>query len=326
MQTDIELKQGIVIAVYPNLVSVLTDEKIFSCQRPLPKRVAADRKNKTHSTDAIASIENSTDLVVGDGVLFSDTMIQKRLPRRSLFSRRGVASHAGGRVEEQKIAANVDQVIAILAAENPAPKWNLLDRYLAAAEIAEIPALICMTKMDLMDLHSANWHAMQAELAIYRRLGYPIVLTSTLEQTGLLALKESMQGKNSLLIGKSGVGKSSLINALVPTAERSTGAVGKESGKGRHTTSSIWMQLMDRNTTLIDTPGSREFGLWFGEEDCLDWCFREIRAYIGTCRFGMDCRHDEEPGCAVRQAVMQGEINPRRYQSYLHLMDEEGLR
>jgi ribosome biogenesis GTPase len=326
MQTNKALNQGIVIAVYPNLVSVLTDEKIISCQRPISKRVARDRKNKRPSAVSLESIENSADLVVGDEVLFSDAMIHKTLPRRSLFSRRGVASHAGGRVDEQKIAANVDQVIAILAAENPAPKWNLLDRYLAAAEIAEIPALICITKMDLMDMHSANWHEMQAELAVYRRLGYTIVQTSTHDHTGLPELKENMQGKNSLLIGKSGVGKSSLINALAPTAERATGAVGKESGKGRHTTSSIWMQVMDRNTTLIDTPGSREFGLWFGVEDCLDWCFREIRPIIGTCRFGLDCRHDEEPGCAVRQAVMQGEISPRRYQSYLHLMDEEGLR
>jgi ribosome biogenesis GTPase len=326
MQTNKALKQGIVIAVYPNLVSVLTNEKIISCQRPLLKRMAVDRKKKATSSDLMASIDNSADLVVGDEVLFSAAMIHKTLPRRSLFSRRGVASHAGGRVDEQKIAANVDQVIAILAAGNPAPKWNLLDRYLAAAEIAEIPALICITKMDLMDLHSANWHEMQVELAVYHRLGYPIVLTSTLEQTGLLELKESMKGKSSLLIGKSGVGKSSLINTLVPTAERSTGAVGKESGKGRHTTSSIWMQVMDRNTTLIDTPGSREFGLWFGDENCLDWCFREMRPFIGTCRFGLDCRHDEEPGCAVRNAVMKGEISPRRYQSYLHLMDEEGLR
>ncbi len=326
MQTDIELQQGIVIAVYPNLVSVLTNEKIIPCQRPLPKRAAAERKNKKASANSIGLDENFSDLVVGDVVLFSGSIIHKIMPRRNLFSRRGVASHAGGRVDEQKIAANIDQVIAILAAENPAPKWNLLDRYLAAAEIAEIPALICITKMDLMDLHSASWHEMQAELAVYHRLGYPIVLTSTLEQTGLLELKENMQGKKSLLIGKSGVGKSSLINALVPTAERSTAAVGKESGKGKHTTSSVWMQVMDRNTTLIDTPGSREFGLWFGEEDCLDWCFTEIRPFIGTCRFGLNCRHDEEPGCAVRLAVMQGEFSPRRYQSYLHLMDEEGLR
>lgn len=325
MQTDIELKQGIVIAVYPNLVSVLTEEKIIPCKRPYSKRVAMDRKNKKSSAASQEPTENLTDLVVGDEVMFSDAMIHKTLPQRSLFSRRGVPSHAGGRVDEQKIAANVDQVIAILGAENPAPKWNLLDRYLAAAEIAEIPALICITKMDLMDLHSANWHEMQAELAVYHRLGYPIVLTSTHDQTGLPELKENMQGKSSLLIGKSGVGKSSLINALVPTADRSTGAVGKEGGKGRHTTSSVWMQVMNQHTTLIDTPGSREFGLWFGDEDCLDWCFREIRPIIGSCRFGMDCRHDEEPGCAVRQAVMQGEISPRRYQSYLHLMDEEGL-
>jgi ribosome biogenesis GTPase len=305
MTTNNHTGQGIVLAVHPNLVSILIENEIVTIPRPLGQKK-----------------QNCAEILVGDRVQIHHGSIALILPRCNHFSRRAAAARPGGRCGEQKIAANVDQVIAVLAAQNPAPKWNLLDRYLSAAEAADLPALICITKVDLLKEQDPFRVEMQAELAVYQRMGYPIVLTSTQTAAGLADLQAALTEKTSLLIGKSGVGKSSLMNALYPQAARAVGEVGSHSGKGRHTTSAAWMQVVGENTALIDTPGTREFGLWFGEED-LGYTFRDLREQLGACRFGLDCRHDEEPGCAVRQAVMAGEIHPRRYQSYLRLLDEE---
>ncbi|MBI9050576.1 MAG: ribosome small subunit-dependent GTPase A [Anaerolineaceae bacterium] len=308
MKKHLNVNTGTVIAVYQNQVSVQFDDQVFNCQ--LVGGATRKKQNKGRTW---------TEILVGDQVEFAHGVIQRVLPRQNHFSRR----KAGPKAVEQKIAANIDQIIAVLSVQNPAPKWNLLDRYLTAAEIAEIPVLICMTKMDLEPTGEGQQKDLEDALAVYQDLGYAVQFTSTQHESGLEALRKDLQGKTSLMIGKSGVGKSSLMNALFPQVARSVGVVGNESGKGKHTTSSAWMHCVDSDTRLIDTSGTREFGLWLGEAEDLQYCFIEMQSFIGKCRFGLSCWHDEEPDCAVRQAVIQGEIDPRRYQSYLKLLDEE---
>jgi ribosome biogenesis GTPase len=196
----------------------------------------------------------------------------------------------------------------------------LLDRYLAAAESLELSALICITKLDLIPDADDE---LATTLDEYRRIGYPVVLTSSFTGEGLDELRKALRGRLSVLVGKSGVGKTALLNALEPGLGLRVGAVGTgQVGKGRHTTTQVEMVPLGIGGNLVDTPGTREFGLWDVAEDDLALFFPEMRPYVGQCRFGLDCQHDEEPGCAIRKAVMAGKIGPRRYQSYMQLKQE----
>jgi ribosome biogenesis GTPase len=221
---------------------------------------------------------------------------------------------------EQVIAANVDQVIPVFAAANPPPSWHLLDRTLVSAESASIPALVCITKTDLLE-PGPQREELQAVVADYRRIGYPVLLTSAANGDGLDEFKAALRGRLSVLIGKSGVGKSSLLNALEPGLGLRTQGLSRAGDKGRHTTSHLEMFPLDCGGAIIDTPGIREFGLWDVDEDDLALFFPEMRPLVGACKFGLDCRHDEEPGCAIRKAVNAGQISPYRYRSYLKLKD-----
>ena len=276
-------------------------------------------------------------VVVGDRVRLAGGQIVEVLPRRNQLARRGVASRPGAHSREQVIAANVDQVAPVLAAARPAPKWNLLDRYLAVAGALELPALIVLTKMDLAPAPGGAEAELGAALDEYRRLGYRVVETSAVAGApsggGLDALRAALGGRVTLLLGKSGVGKTSLLNALEPGLGLRVAGVSAATGKGRHTTTQVALfPLAGRPSDsaggageaggVIDTPGTREFGLWDVNADELALFFPEMRPLVGQCKFGLDCRHDEEPGCAIRQAVLGGEISPRRYQSYMRLRAE----
>lgn len=257
----------------------------------------------------------SETVLVGDVVTFTPQggLIHEVLPRRNTLTRRA----AGPTLAEQGIAANVDQLVPVFSAANPKPHWNLLDRYLAAAEAQGISALVCITKLDLQP---------PADLAevvsIYRQVGYPVIQVSAQTGAGLDELRSALAGRFSVLIGKSGVGKTSLLNALQPGLGQRVGAVSQMTGKGRHTTTHLEMFPLEGGGWLLDTPGMREFGLWDVEPDELAGCFPEMRPYLSRCRFGSSCRHAEEPGCAVRRAVMDGAIHPRRYKSYMRLQEE----
>ena len=221
------------------------------------------------------------------------------------------------------IAANIDQIVAVMSLSQPGPRWNLLDRYLATAEALEIKALICLNKADTaQDERSELDESTLNEIETYRRVGYRVLLTSASTGQGLPELKQALDGQVSVLLGKSGAGKSSLLNALLPSLNLRVGAVNRATGKGRHTTSGAEMHACGRGGWLVDTAGTREFGLWDVDSDNLAWFFPEMRPWLGQCRYGMDCRHDEEPGCAVRQAVMDGHISPRRYFSMMKLKAE----
>jgi ribosome biogenesis GTPase len=269
-------------------------------------------------------------IAVGDEVEFGVTrentgLIVAVAPRRSQLSRRSTASHRGAYAGEQVIAANLDQVIPVFAAADPAPHWNLLDRYLAAAGSQDLPAIVCITKLDLArDAGDGLDREIQSVAADYRRIGYPVHQVSACTGEGMDELREAMRGRFSVLVGKSGVGKTSLLNALLPGLGLRVKDVSRATGKGRHATTVPERFELDGGGAVLDTPGVREFGLWEIPPDELAELFPEIRPWIGRCRFGLDCRHDEEPGCAVRRAVMSGEISPRRYHSYLRLREEGG--
>jgi ribosome biogenesis GTPase len=224
---------------------------------------------------------------------------------------------------EQVIVANLDQVAPVFAAADPAPKWNLLDRYLVVAESLGLPALVCITKLDLvLDAQGRLDPELEEVVADYRRIGYPVVLASAVTGAGLDELREALRGRLSVFLGKSGVGKTSLLNALQPGLGLRVREVSQVTGKGRHTTTHLEMFPLEIGGSIVDTPGVREFGLWEVDGAEMAHFFPEMRPFLGRCRFGMGCAHDDEPGCAVRRAVMEGQISPRRYQSYLRLRSD----
>jgi ribosome biogenesis GTPase len=309
------------------LSSLLHKQLIYSTADPtsMPKRVQEVRE-----------IEHVDPVAIGDRVRYVDAgdtrgmipfastnskgasgMIIEILPRDSKLSR--PATVPGQRVFEQVIVSNADLVLPVFSVANPTPKWGLLDRYLVSAEAAELPSLIVINKLDLA------WKNpdFNEEIEIYRRIGYPVILVSAVTSEGIEELKQQLQGKLSVLVGKSGVGKTSLLNAIQPELGLRVRAVSNgEVGKGRHTTTHLEMFPLDFGGALVDTPGSREFGLWDVAGDELAYLFPEMADYVGRCRFGLNCRHDQEPGCAIRKGVMAGAISPYRYQSYLRLREE----
>jgi ribosome biogenesis GTPase len=275
-----------------------------------------------HKVQAVQELDHADPIAIGDQVRFLDAgqgrgIITEILPRRSRLSR--PLPVPGQRVFEQVIVSNADQVLTVFAAASPTPKWGLLDRYLVTAESAGLPSRIIITKMDLA--HKNN--SLERDLEVYRRIGYPIHLVCSETGEGLDELKHVLIGRMSVLIGKSGVGKTSLMNALQPGLGLCVKAVSTgDVGKGRHTTSHLQMFELDFGGTLVDTPGMREFGLWNIAGDDLASLFPEMAEYIGQCKFGLSCEHHHEPGCAIRKAVVVEQVSPYRYQSYLRLRDE----
>src|SRR5215207_4215066 len=282
----------------------------------------ADPTSLRHTVQEVREIDHVDPVAIGDRVRFVEAgggrgMIVEVLPRDSKLSRPAPVS--GQRVFEQVIVSNGDLVLPVFSVANPAPKWGLLDRYLVSAEAADLPAFIVINKIDLARRNPG----FTEEIEVYRRIGYPVLLVSAATGEGIEALKGVLQGKLSVLVGKSVVGKTSLLNALQPGLGQRVKAVSSgELGKGRHTTTHLEMFNLDFGGALVDTPGIREFGLWNIAAEELAYLFPEMADYVGRCKFGLSCRHDQEPGCAIRKAVMAEAISPYRYQSYMNLRSE----
>lgn len=323
-------EQGVVFKKISGKYSVHAAGRIIPCElssrlRKQGELPVAGRNSKSKNAPDDRRPARIDPVAVGDEVRFIEAqggrgLIVEVLPRRNKLARRTAVPMPDAHPFEQVIVANVGQVVPVFSAANPSPKWNMLDRYLVAAESARLAVLICITKVDLArsegdGIDQGLWEA----LGDYRKAGYPVLLTSAVSGDGLPELKQALQGQTSVLVGKSGVGKTSLLNALQPGLGLRVNEVSKVSGRGKHTTTHMEMFPLESGGALVDTPGVREFGLWDIQEDDLASFFPEMRPFVGSCKFGLDCQHDEEPGCAVRRAVMGGHISPRRYQSYLRL-------
>jgi ribosome biogenesis GTPase len=218
------------------------------------------------------------------------------------------------------VASNLDQSLLVATLREPRTSQGFIDRFLVASEAYHIPAVIVFNKADIYREKDIERFAEWEE--VYRSAGYRVLLTSTLTGLGMQELRDVLKGKTTLMSGHSGVGKSTLINMLIPDLALRTKEVSGWSGKGMHTTTFAEMHDLPFGGSVIDTPGMREFGLVDIDERELSHYFPEMRALMSGCQFN-DCRHVNEPGCAVKMAVEGGDMSVDRYASYLVIL--EGL-
>ena len=254
-------------------------------------------------------------LVTGDRVVWRAGnqgigVIVAQLPRSSELCRpdmRGVL---------KPVAANVDQIVIVFA-PLPEPHANLIDRYLIAADHAGIRPLLLLNKADLID--EGNSAKLDALLGVYRALGYPLLEVSAHNGLAMDSLRTLLDDHVSVFVGQSGVGKSSLVNSLLPGVDTRVGPLSEQTGKGTHTTTTARLFHFPGGGELIDSPGIREFSLGHVTRADVEDGFIEFRELIGRCRF-RDCQHDREPGCALLQALESGSIHPQRLASYRHIL------
>lgn len=257
-------------------------------------------------------------VVVGDVVdvepAGSGWVVERVHPRRTALMRR-----APGKAPRAKtIVANVDQVVVVFAAAHPSPHLRMLDRFLVICESSGLEPLIVVNKTDLVGIDAAR-----DMFAPYERAGYPVLFTAARERRGVDALRDAICGRVSALTGPSGVGKSSLLNAVQPGLGLRVAAVSEAVDKGRHTTVTAQLIPLECGGYVADTPGLREVGLWEVDPEELDGYFPEFGPYLGACRYRNSCTHTHEPGCAVRAAVEEGEVSAARYDSYQRMVRGE---
>lgn len=272
-------------------------------------------KQQVHQCVARTSCQS---LVAGDKVVWRSGssltgVVESRIERSSLLER---PDNFG---KLKPVAANIDQMLIVIAAQ-PEPQPNLIDRYLVAAHLSGIAPIIVVNKADL--INDTNRASLDSMLTIFTDLGYQVVrITSSRHQTPELAnLPELIKNRTSIVVGQSGVGKSSLINTILPAAQLRIGELSSNTGEGTHTTTMAKLFHLPDGGQLIDSPGIRDFALWHIDEQELQQGFREINAITGECRF-RNCQHENEPGCAVHIAANEGRIHAKRFNSFLRIRD-----
>nr|WP_237668426.1 small ribosomal subunit biogenesis GTPase RsgA [Vibrio sp. V38_P2S17PM301] len=215
------------------------------------------------------------------------------------------------------VAANVDQMV-IVSSVLPELSLNIIDRYLVVSETLNIVPLLVLNKIDLLD---EEQHTLYREwMSEYQRIGYRVVLVSKESGEGITELEDQLRDRVNIFVGQSGVGKSSLVNALMPGLDVEEGEVSQNSGLGQHTTTAARLYHFPSGGDLIDSPGVREFGLWHLEADEVTEAFVEFRPYLGGCKF-RDCKHLDDPGCLLREAVENGEISEVRFDNYHRILE-----
>ncbi|HEC21483.1 MAG TPA: ribosome small subunit-dependent GTPase A [Chloroflexi bacterium] len=309
-ERDETLLTGLVVKAQSGFFTVQTGQGRIVC------RVRGRLLRKNLRTDPVAIGDRVKISIQPDG----SGMIEEVAERERAFTRQKPPPE-GRRADrlpdrEEVIIANPDQVVFVFACAEPAPRFRMLDRFLVIAEKAQIPAIICANKIDLVRRREAK-----EMFDLYDAIGYPVIYTSATKKIGIKQLREALTGKISALTGPSGVGKSSLLNAMQPGLGLAVKAVSQATAKGRHTTVAPELFPLEGGGYVADTPGIRAIGLYNIEPSELDGYFPDIRPYVGQCRFN-DCRHENEPGCAVRAAVERGDIWWERYESYLRLREE----
>lgn len=261
--------------------------------------------------------QNLGNIVCGDQVIWQDSacgegVIVALEPRRSLLQKPGF----GGKLKP--MAANIDQII-IVSSVRPEPNNYLIDRYLIAAESLPATPIILLNKIDLLD--NDNRGAIDELQQLYGSIGYQVIQASKTLDHGFDQLDEILKNHVSILVGLSGVGKSSLIQHLLPQQDIRIGELSQASGEGTHTTTNSTLYKLPHGGTLIDSPGVRNFGLWHMSENDMLNGFIEMRAFVGMCKFS-NCKHESEPDCAIREALEEGKISAQRFANYRKMREE----
>ena len=293
---DNSLINGKIVKSTRNKYTVAISDGLVECT--IRGRVAGLNKNAIKVGDD-AKITRVSD---------EEGVIEKILPRKSKLSR--IVSY-----KEQIIAVNIDQIVIIMSTRQPDFKSGLLDRYLIIAEQNKLHASICINKIDLASKAEFNKYQ-----KYYDKLGYSFIFTSVNENLGIKYFKEALRNKVSVLVGHSGVGKSSLINSIEPELALKIGEISDYTQKGQHTTTHVELFPLSFSGYIIDTPGVRELGLWDLYKDDLPQYFIEFADYAEHCKF-KNCKHLKEPDCAVKAAVNAGKIFPERYSNYLNIYE-----
>jgi ribosome biogenesis GTPase len=298
-------RRGRVLSVH-GLTSLVQDDEngeLFKCTtRRLLKTLNTDQRHV---------------VAAGDRVLFrpaadNEGMLERIEPRVGLLSRlvRG---------RQQILVANIDRMIIVGSAAEPYLKPNLIDRFLISAEKGRIRPVVCINKIDLVDAQE-----FEPMVGVYSRMGYEVLLVSAVTGLGIDRLRRVLAGRASVIVGQSGVGKSSLLNAVDPQLKLRTATVSAESQKGRHTTTTARLLPLAGRGYVVDTPGIRQFHLWDVIPEEVAGYFRDLRPYVSRCKFP-NCTHTHETDCAVKDAVADGRYDARRYESYCRLFEgDEG--
>jgi ribosome biogenesis GTPase len=298
-----ELKTGIVIQARSGRHRVQDGQELVTCY------IRGKLKKEKLYTDLIAT---------GDYVRWRPTrpgrgVIEEVLPRETQLSR--LRPGPQQIPVEHVIVANPDQAVFIFSLREPTPRLRMLDRLLVIAENNDLPAIICGNKVDLLD-DLGEAHQL---FGVYQEIGYEVIYTSVRTGRGIEALHKRLRGQLSVLCGPSGVGKSSLLNAIQPDLGLAVSEISESTGKGRHTTVGVRLWPLNEGGYVADTPGLREAGFFDIEPEELAWHFVEMRPYLSDCHFS-SCTHTHEHGCAVKAAVEAGEISEVRYESYHRLL------
>jgi ribosome biogenesis GTPase len=317
------LLEGLIVDGSRGIYRVETAEGPLSCtiRGRLRKQLVYAESANTSARKTVQRVKTQRHdpVAVGDKVRVLPTggdggVIEEVVERAKGSFTRGDPDKGQGKLTS---IAGLDQLVATFAAQEPTPHLRVLDRLLVLAESQDLPVVICLTKVDL---GIEDWLA--ERLRLYRSIGYPVLLASAVTGDGLDALREQLAGKTSALFGPSGVGKSSLLNAMQPGLGQKVSAISTLTHKGRHTTVGTRLFPLDHPAGgyIADTAGFRSLALDGRALEALDWCFREFRPYLEECGMN-DCSHLHEPNCAVRAAVQRGEIDLDRYNSYRRLLE-----